>query len=64
MTDICGKRANLTRWYAEWEVLYQVAFMVGDVSPFLHQCKALGYAEASVKKCLDMLDNMLTNPFL
>ena len=55
MTDTAGKRANLTRWFASWEVLFQVCVMFGDVRPFLLKCQELGYADANVKKCLEML---------
>ena len=48
-------RANLTRWYAEWDVVNQVGMLWGDVEEFLRNLHAAGIAPENVDVALSLL---------
>ena len=56
-SGITAKRANLTRWFAEWEVIEQLGVLWGDVGPFLQQLAAAGIAAENVRGALELLGN-------
>jgi hypothetical protein len=54
-TAIAAKRANLTRWFAQWEVIVQIGQLWGDMEPFLEALEAEDVATENVKGALELL---------
>lgn len=58
-----AKRANMTRWYSEWEVIEQLVWKFPELGPFLADCGERGLAPENVQAASDLLHgagNMVT----